>query len=51
MSTKIADILCQKELINESDKEIYAFGYEVILDNVTKLIAFFLQESFYIKQS
>ena len=42
MSTKIADILCQKELINESDKEIYAFGYEVILDNVTKLIAIFL---------
>ena len=42
MSTKIADILCQKELINESDKEIYAFGYEVIFDNVTKLIAIFL---------
>ena len=42
MSTKIADILCQKGLINESDKEIYAFGYEVIFDNVLKLIAIFL---------
>lgn len=38
LSNKIADSLCKKQLIDESDKEIYAFGYEVILDNVLKVL-------------
>lgn len=33
---KIADVLCQKELIQECDKEIYEFGYEVLIENVGK---------------
>lgn len=36
MAGKIADVLCQKELIQECDKEIYEFGYEVLIENIGK---------------
>lgn len=36
MAGKIADTLCQKELIQECDKEIYEFGYEVLIENTGK---------------
>lgn len=36
MAEKIADSLCQKELIPECDKEIYQFGYEVLIENAGK---------------
>lgn len=36
MAGKIADTLYQKELIQECDKEIYEFGYEVLIENIGK---------------
>ncbi len=36
IAAKISDYLCSKELIDQSEKEIYTYGYEVILENAVK---------------
>lgn len=35
---KIAEFLCRREVIEESDRELYEYGYEVLLENIGKTI-------------
>lgn len=42
MAGKVADTLCQKELIQECDKEIYEFGYEILIENIGKTLVLLL---------
>lgn len=36
IAAKISDYLCSKELIDQSEKEIYTYGYEIVLENAVK---------------
>lgn len=42
MAERIADSLCRKELIEECDKEIYEFGYQVLIENAGKTLLLLL---------
>ncbi|MGN0291136.1 MAG: accessory gene regulator B family protein [Lachnospiraceae bacterium] len=42
MAGKIADSLCHKELIEECDREIYEFGYQVLIENIGKTLLLLL---------
>lgn len=38
LASKVTDVLCRKKLIEEEDREIYEFGYEIIIDNIGKTL-------------
>lgn len=38
IAEKIADSLCHREVIEECDREIYKYGYEVLLENIGKTL-------------
>ena len=36
VAEKVADSLCRKDYISEEEKEIYSYGYEILIDNIGK---------------
>ena len=36
VAEKVADSLYQKDYISEEEKEIYSYGYEILIDNIGK---------------
>jgi len=38
LASKVTDVLCRKKLIEEEDREIYEFGYEIIIANIGKTL-------------